>query len=110
MPISSLGRFLLIVARSSANFTARMSGSAVASAGRVWAVAMTDYRLLLVRIPRAMMGSVSPASIVTVSRRAADRLRAGHVWVYRSDIEHAAEQEAGLVPVADYRGLPLGSA
>jgi 23S rRNA (cytosine1962-C5)-methyltransferase len=45
-----------------------------------------------------------------ISRRAADRLRAGHVWVYRSDIEHVPEVEAGLIAVADYRGFPLGTA
>jgi 23S rRNA (cytosine1962-C5)-methyltransferase len=45
-----------------------------------------------------------------ISRRAADRLRAGHVWVYRSDIEHAVEIDAGLVAVADHRGFPLGTA
>ncbi len=45
-----------------------------------------------------------------VSRRAADRLRAGHVWVYRSDIEHLVETGPGLLPVADYRGFPLGTA
>ena len=48
-----------------------------------------------------------------VSRRAADRLRAGHVWVYASDVESL---EAGggdapaLLPVADSRGLLLGTA
>jgi 23S rRNA (cytosine1962-C5)-methyltransferase len=45
-----------------------------------------------------------------ISRRAADRLRAGHLWVYRSDIEHLVEIEAGLIAVADYRGFPLGTA
>jgi 23S rRNA (cytosine1962-C5)-methyltransferase len=50
------------------------------------------------------------AAVTTISRRAADRLRAGHVWVYRSDIEHLVEAEAGLIPVADYRGFPLGTA
>jgi 23S rRNA (cytosine1962-C5)-methyltransferase len=45
-----------------------------------------------------------------ISRRAADRLRAGHVWVYRSDIEHLVEIGPGLLPVADYRGFPLGTA
>ncbi len=52
-----------------------------------------------------------------ISRRAADRLRAGHLWVYASDIEHletgvsgeAAEPPA-LLPVADSRGLLLGTA
>jgi 23S rRNA (cytosine1962-C5)-methyltransferase len=47
-----------------------------------------------------------------VSRRAADRLRAGHVWVYRSDVEKLADPEpaAGLMPVTDRRGSLFGSA
>ncbi len=45
-----------------------------------------------------------------ISRRAADRLRAGHLWVYRSDIEHVVETAAGLLAVADHRGFPLGTA
>jgi 23S rRNA (cytosine1962-C5)-methyltransferase len=48
-----------------------------------------------------------------ISRRAADRLRAGHLWVYVSDIE-SVELPAGdppaLLPVADSRGLLLGTA
>ena len=51
---------------------------------------------------------------VVVSRRAADRLRAGHVWVYRSDIEgwpeDAEQLTAGLLPVSDRRGELLGTA
>ena len=48
-----------------------------------------------------------------VSRRAADRLRAGHVWVYASDVEslNAGGGDApALLPVADSRGLLLGTA
>jgi 23S rRNA (cytosine1962-C5)-methyltransferase len=48
-----------------------------------------------------------------ISRRAADRLRTGHLWVYASDIESIAlpEGEApALLPVADSRGLLLGTA
>jgi 23S rRNA (cytosine1962-C5)-methyltransferase len=48
-----------------------------------------------------------------ISRRAADRLRAGYLWVYASEIEsiHLPEGEpAALVPVADSRGLLLGTA
>jgi len=52
-----------------------------------------------------------------VSRRAADRLRAGHVWVYASDVESvelgekaAGEKAPALMPVADYRGMLLGTA
>ena len=51
-----------------------------------------------------------------ISRRAADRLRAGHVWVYASEIEsltlpkaNSGEAQA-LLPVADSRGLLLGTA
>lgn len=53
----------------------------------------------------------------TITRRAADRLRAGHLWVYRSDIESlipplgAAEIAPGaLTTVTDSRGIPLGTA
>ena len=56
----------------------------------------------------------SAATGVLITRRAADRLRAGHVWVYASDIESIALPETGkspaLVPVADSRGLLLGTA
>jgi 23S rRNA (cytosine1962-C5)-methyltransferase len=50
--------------------------------------------------------------VLRITRRAADRLRAGHLWVYRTDIEGAAEAlEAGaLLTVVDGRGLPLGAA
>lgn len=49
---------------------------------------------------------------VTISRRAADRLRAGHVWVYKSEIEAISPEDraAGLVPVHDCRGVMLGTA
>ena len=61
---------------------------------------------------------IPPSPDVTVSgarisRRAADRLRAGHLWVYASDIESIEFDDgtpAALVPVADNRGLLLGSA
>jgi 23S rRNA (cytosine1962-C5)-methyltransferase len=56
-----------------------------------------------------------------ITRRAADRLRAGHLWVYRSDVEKllpasGATSEAreippgALVTVLDGRGAPLGTA
>ncbi len=59
---------------------------------------------------------------VTVTRRAADRLRAGHMWVYRSEVQavgtvgvdrsgEAGEPDRGaLVTVVDGRGVPLGTA
>jgi 23S rRNA (cytosine1962-C5)-methyltransferase len=53
----------------------------------------------------------------TISRRAADRLRAGHLWVYRSDLEELTPAVdaielpgGGLVTVVDARGMPLGTA
>jgi len=48
-----------------------------------------------------------------ISRRAADRLRNGHVWVYASDIESlelGEGEEPALLPVADNRGILLGTA
>jgi 23S rRNA (cytosine1962-C5)-methyltransferase len=52
-----------------------------------------------------------PIPIITVNRRGAARLRAGHLWVYRSDLVPPAEAPAGaLVHVRDQRGRKLGSA
>jgi 23S rRNA (cytosine1962-C5)-methyltransferase len=58
------------------------------------------------------------AAVVTaaiVTRRAADRLRAGHPWVYASDLVEVAGAEDdnainGLIAVSDQRGIPLGTA
>src|SRR5580658_3311136 len=58
----------------------------------------------------------APPSGALINRRAADRLRAGHLWVYASDIESIEVPEAisnnppTLLPVADSRGLLLGTA
>jgi 23S rRNA (cytosine1962-C5)-methyltransferase len=49
-----------------------------------------------------------------INRRAADRLREGYLWVYASDVESLNVPKAGpppaLLPVADSRGLLLGTA
>ncbi len=45
-----------------------------------------------------------------MARRAADRLRAGHVWVYASDIEQVQAADQSLLTVVDGRGIPLGTA
>jgi 23S rRNA (cytosine1962-C5)-methyltransferase len=52
------------------------------------------------------------AATLRISRRAADRLRAGHLWVYRTDIEpNQPEPGPGaLVTLTDNRAIPLGSA
>ena len=48
---------------------------------------------------------------VKISPRGATRLKAGHVWVYRSDIVSAEGVAPGsLVSVADHRGKPMGTA
>src|SRR6266702_3427656 len=68
------------------------------------------------RAPRVVAAQPhGPAAVIV--RRAADRLRAGHLWVYRSDVETlvpsmgASEVAAGaLVTVTDNRGIPLGTA
>ena len=56
-------------------------------------------------------------AVVTISRRGADRIRAGHVWVYRSDVVSADGANPGaLVTVQEARAKgnrasrPLGSA
>lgn len=49
---------------------------------------------------------------IHISRRAADRLRAGHLWVYRSELLDATPEllPGALVTVTDASGKPLGSA
>jgi 23S rRNA (cytosine1962-C5)-methyltransferase len=48
-----------------------------------------------------------------ITRRAAERVRAGHLWVYRSDVERVQPAElagGALVTVVDGRGIALGTA
>ncbi|WP_242340949.1 MULTISPECIES: class I SAM-dependent rRNA methyltransferase [Anaeromyxobacter] len=48
---------------------------------------------------------------VTVSRRGAERLAAGHLWIYRADVEKLPAAEAGdVVAVVDGRGRFLAKA
>ncbi len=69
----------------------------------------------------ASSGSANPGMGALVNRRAADRLRGGHLWVYASDIESielpgaasgptSALGAPSLLAVADSRGLLLGTA
>jgi len=64
-------------------------------------------------------GTAEPATPgygAIVTRRAADRLRSGHLWVYASDLESitlprdAGDTLPALLPVADNRGILLGTA
>ena len=46
-----------------------------------------------------------------IQKRAADRIAAGHVWVYASDVDRPDNARPGdTVTVLDPRGLPLGTA
>jgi 23S rRNA (cytosine1962-C5)-methyltransferase len=60
-------------------------------------------------MPRKAQAAENP--IVTISRRGAERLKGGHVWVYRSDIVSSDGVPPGaLIQVADERGKSLGAA
>ncbi len=60
--------------------------------------------------------AVIPVSGAVINRRAAERLRSGHLWVYVSDVVSITPREANaahpqaLLPVADARGILLGTA
>lgn len=51
-----------------------------------------------------------PEPQIVISPRGADRLNAGHVWVYRSDIRSAEAAGGDVVRVTDERGRFLGRA
>ncbi|AXC10638.1 LSU m5C1962 methyltransferase RlmI [Acidisarcina polymorpha] len=58
--------------------------------------------------PAAGPGRRGPLAVI--SRRAADRLRGGHVWVYRSDVEKVSMvADSRLMHVVDQRGASLGT-
>ena len=64
--------------------------------------------------PISTPASFGPA--VSIARRAADRLRAGHLWVYSSDVtsiiparDSAGIPQGALVTVVDNREIPLGT-
>jgi 23S rRNA (cytosine1962-C5)-methyltransferase len=48
------------------------------------------------------------AQAATVSTRGARRWEHGHPWIYRSDVTARPDAPAGIVPVRDPRGKPLG--
>lgn len=54
---------------------------------------------------------MQPRPSLRIQKRAADRLAAGHVWVYASDVDRPDNARPGdTVTVLDPRGLPLGTA
>src|ERR1700738_424799 len=53
---------------------------------------------------------LSTMHIATVSTKGAPRWQLAHPWIYKSDVMHRPEAEAGTVRVHDQRGKPLGVA
>lgn len=51
-----------------------------------------------------------PEDSVTISQRGVERLRSGHLWVYRSDVRSAQAQPGAIVRLNDERGRFLGRA
>jgi 23S rRNA (cytosine1962-C5)-methyltransferase len=49
-------------------------------------------------------------STVTVTKRGADRVRRGHLWIYRSDLARADADGGSVVVVRDERGNFIGQA
>lgn len=47
---------------------------------------------------------------VTISSRGVERIRAGHLWVYRSDVRNAQAEAGAVVRLTDERGRYLGRA
>jgi 23S rRNA (cytosine1962-C5)-methyltransferase len=67
------------------------------------------------KLPLAAPAAHGPAAVIT--RRASDKLRAGSLWVYRSDITQLvpalgtdSPAPGSLVTVLDNRGIPVGTA
>lgn len=57
---------------------------------------------------------MSTATTLRITRRAADKIRAGHLWVYRTDLESQSSattiDPGALVTLIDSREIPLGTA
>ena len=55
---------------------------------------------------------MSTATTLRITRRAADKIRAGHLWIYRTDLESQANtlDPGALVTLIDSREIPLGTA
>src|SRR5882672_1052130 len=66
------------------------------------------------RTPAPPHAPTATVRAAVVNRRAADRLRAGHPWVYASDVIEITGEEnkgtlTGLIAVSDQRGILLGT-
>ncbi len=60
-------------------------------------------------MPRTVSATVKEGS-VTISPRGIDRLRSGHLWVYRSDVTAVAAEPGAVVILKDERGRFQGRA
>jgi len=49
-------------------------------------------------------------TVAIVARRGAQRIRRGHPWVFRSDVERFPDLPAGIVRISESNGAPLGFA
>src|SRR6476659_9497994 len=49
-------------------------------------------------------------SMVTVMKRGADRVRRGHLWIYRSDVSEVEAEGGSVVDVRDKSGNFIGQA
>jgi len=47
---------------------------------------------------------------IKVNKRGADRVRQGHLWIYKSDVVDVAAEGGNVVSVKDERGNPIGQA
>jgi 23S rRNA (cytosine1962-C5)-methyltransferase len=59
------------------------------------------------------MSTAATLRTLRITRRAADRLRSGHLWVYRTDLEpmqSEVPEPGSLVTLTDSRDIPLGTA
>lgn len=57
----------------------------------------------------ALCQSIPSMQSVTVSKRGADRVRKGHLWIYRSDVlDHAGAEGGSIVVVRDQHGNFIG--
>ncbi len=76
---------------------------------------MLSFRLVAAGAAPPLNDNREVPNPLRLSRRAADRLRAGHLWVYRSDLLADEAEQATLLPgalltVEDPAGHPLGTA
>jgi len=63
--------------------------------------------------PKAQTGAARPAAKepqAVISPRGVERLRAGHLWIYRSDVRSAQADPGAIVRLADERGNFQGRA